>query len=160
VTSPELPAPTPEQPAAPPAATTPAAPPAEATGMQALNVLIEGTDTLPQNFVLEGLEFRFNSTELEPSTAAILDDVAASLKAHPTATIQIEGHTDSRGNPEVNRQVSTARAQAAKDYMVDQGVESDRIEAVGHGAERPVADNDTPEGRALNRRTELVLTGR
>jgi OOP family OmpA-OmpF porin len=56
--------------------------------------------------------------------------------------------------------VSTARAHAAKDYLVDQGVESDRIEAVGVGAERPVADNDTPEGRAQNRRTELVLTGR
>ena len=178
-----LPAPTTE-PAAPPAATTPAAPPAVGTepaaaplqgapvtqpmpetlqagaGMQALNVLIEGTDTLPQNFVLSGLEFRFNSTELEPSSAAILDDVATTLKAHTSATILIEGHTDSIGSPAVNTQVSTARAHAAKDYLVDQGVESDRIEAVGVGAERPVADNDTPEGRAQNRRTELVLTGR
>jgi OOP family OmpA-OmpF porin len=178
-----LPAPTPS-PAAPPAATTPAAPPAVGTepaaapqqgapvtqpmpeslqagaGMQALNVLIEGTDTLPQNFVLSGLEFRFNSTELEPSSAAILDDVATTLKAHTSATILIEGHTDSIGSPAANTQVSTARAHAAKDYLVDQGVESDRIEAVGVGAERPVADNDTPEGRAQNRRTELVLTGR
>ena len=159
-----LPAPTPSPAAAPQQGAPVTQPMPESlqagAGMQALNVLIEGTDTLPQNFVLSGLEFRFNSTELEPSSAAILDDVATTLKAHTSATILIEGHTDSIGSPAVNTQVSTARAHAAKDYLVDQGVESDRIEAVGVGAERPVADNDTPEGRAQNRRTELVLTGR
>ena len=143
----------------PPPQPPPASPQAGA-GLYALNVLIEGTDTLPQNFVLSGLEFRSSSTELEPSSAPILDDVAATLKAHPTAIIRIEGHTDATGRPEVNQRLSAGRAHAVRDYLVDQGVEGDRIEAVGLGAERPVAGNDTPEGRAQNRRTELVLTER
>ena len=162
-TSAELPAPATEPAAAPQQgapATQPLPESLQPGGMQALNVLIEGTDTLPQNFVLSGLEYRFNSAELEPSSAAILDDVAATLKAYPSTTIRVEGHTDAIGSPAVNTQVSTGRAHAVKDYLIDQGVESDRIEAVGLGAERPVADNDTPEGRAQNRRTELVLTGR
>jgi OmpA-OmpF porin, OOP family len=129
-------------------------------GLPALNAALKGTGPLPQNFLLSGLEFRSNSVELEPSSAGVLIEVATAMMAHPRATFRIEGHTDSTGTIEDNRRLSTGRARAIKDYLVNQGVDNQRIEAVGLGAERPVADNATPEGRAQNQRTELVLTGR
>jgi OmpA-OmpF porin, OOP family len=129
-------------------------------GLPALNAALKGSGPLPQNFLLSGLKFRSNSAELEPSSAGVLIEVGTAMMVHPKATIRVEGHTDSMGTIEDNRRLSAGRARAVKDYLVNQGVDPERIEAVGLGAERPVADNETPEGRAQNRRTELVITGR
>jgi OOP family OmpA-OmpF porin len=129
-------------------------------GLPALNAALKGTGPLPQNFLLSGLKFRPNSAQLEPSSAGVLIEVGTAMMAHPRATFRIEGHTDSTGTIEDNRRLSAGRANAIKDYLVNQGVDNHRIEAVGVGAERPVADNATPEGRAQNQRTELVITGR
>ena len=79
------------------------------------------------------------------------------LVAHPTARVRLEGHTDSTGTVDTNRQLSQSRAEATKRYLTEHGVDAGRIETAGLGASRPLATNDTPEGRAENRRTELVV---
>jgi OmpA-OmpF porin, OOP family len=130
------------------------------SGLVGLEAALRGGAPLPRRFVLSGLQFRSDSAEIEPSSASILDEVATSLKAHPSATMRVEGHTDATGSGEANLRLSAARANAARNYLAKQGVAASRIEARGAGADQPVASNDTPEGRAQNRRTELVLTGR
>lgn len=86
-----------------------------------------------------------------------LDEVALVLKESEGQSFVVEGHTDSRGSAEMNQELSQRRAQVVRDYLVEQGVTADRIRAVGFGKLRPVADNDTAEGRANNRRVEIVV---
>ena len=72
----------------------------------------------------------------------------------------MEGHTDATGNPDFNQTLSHSRALAVKRYLTERGVPPDRIEAVGLGSIEPIAPNDSPDGRAQNRRTELVVSQR
>lgn len=79
------------------------------------------------------------------------------LKAHPDLKLLIEGHTDNTGSAEINQSLSEKRAEAVKAYLVSTfGIDASRLEAKGFGASKPVASNDTPEGRQQNRRVELV----
>jgi outer membrane protein OmpA-like peptidoglycan-associated protein len=87
-----------------------------------------------------------------------LDKIAVIANQCPAFRITIEGHTDSEGIPERNNPLSERRAKAVSDYLVSAGVDPARISTVGYGAERPIADNATPEGRAQNRRIELNVT--
>jgi outer membrane protein OmpA-like peptidoglycan-associated protein len=125
-----------------------------------------GTDGCPSvaeikaDMVLTGVAFRSGSADLLSSSAAQLDDVAASLLAYPTATVEIQGHTDSSGSAELNRNLSMLRAEAVRNYLIGKGVDGGRLTAVGYGEDLPVADNSTREGRAANRRVELVRTDR
>jgi OmpA-OmpF porin, OOP family len=156
-TAPEAPATTPAAPEAP-------MPPAETltagNGLMAFNSALDGTDPLPRRFQLPGLLFRTDSAEIDPGSAEVLDQVGDALKAHPSAKVRVEGHTDSTGQAGANQQLATDRANATRDYLVTRGVPADRVEAAGFGAERPVAANDTAENRAENRRIELVLVER
>jgi outer membrane protein OmpA-like peptidoglycan-associated protein len=77
------------------------------------------------------------------------------LQDNPTVRIQLEGHTDNVGTATDNQKLSTARAYATVNYLVEKGVSGKRLLAKGFGATQPVADNKTEEGRAQNRRTEL-----
>jgi outer membrane protein OmpA-like peptidoglycan-associated protein len=140
----------------------PAAPsvPLNAGSVSALNQFLDGNAPVPQRFVLQDLRFSTDSAEIEPSTRQVLDDVAGVMTAHAGAKITIEGHTDNTGAADTNRQLSQARADASKRYLTEHGVNADRIETVGYGASRPIASNDTPEGRSENRRTEIVVTAR
>ena len=70
----------------------------------------------------------------------------------------IEGYTDNVGSPDFNRLLSEHRATAVRDYLIERGIESPRLVAVGRGAENPIASNNTPHGRALNRRIEFHLS--
>jgi OmpA-OmpF porin, OOP family len=115
---------------------------------------------LPKRFVLQDLKFRTDSNELEPTSRRVLDDVAGVLVRQPSAMIRVEGHTDNTGSPNTNRQLSSGRAEATKAYLVERGVAADRIDVAGLGPDQPVAANDTPEGRAKNRRTEIVVLSR
>jgi OOP family OmpA-OmpF porin len=126
----------------------------------ALGSVLDSTVAPPQRFVLQDLRFRTDSADIETGSQQVLDDVAATLISHPTAKILVEGHTDATGAPDTNRQLSQARADATKKYLTEHGVDGTRIETAGLGASRPLASNDTPEGRAENRRTELVVTAR
>ena len=87
-----------------------------------------------------------------------VNDLAQVLKAYPNSQVQLVGHTDNTGTPEANQTLSLDRANAVKGMLVAQGVGADRISTAGFGQDRPVASNDTEEGRARNRRTELNVT--
>ncbi len=102
--------------------------------------------------------FPSGKAELLPSARASLDQVAnALLHANPDATIVVEGHTDSRGSEALNLDLSTRRAQVVREYLTAHGVAPERVRAEGFGFSRPVADNKTVEGRANNRRVEIVV---
>jgi len=75
----------------------------------------------------------------------------------PELNLRVEGHTDATGSDEYNQQLSERRAASVRDFLAQQGVGMNRMVAVGYGASRPVADNQTREGRAKNRRVEIVI---
>lgn len=103
--------------------------------------------------------FQTGKSALAPATRGRLDAVAEALKksTNEAKTITIEGHTDSTGSEETNMRLSQARADAVRDYLVEQGVSAEKIKAVGRGEGQPIADNSNVEGRATNRRVELVI---
>jgi OmpA-OmpF porin, OOP family len=118
-----------------------------------------GGDT-SRRFVFEDLTFDFATPNLTPGALPTLDAVAAALKASPGAQILVEGHTDATGVPADNERLSLERASAVKNALVARGVDADSIAVAGLGQDQPIAPNDTPEGRAKNRRTEIVVTRR
>jgi OOP family OmpA-OmpF porin len=79
------------------------------------------------------------------------------LTSNPDARVAIEGHTDAQGDEASNLALSESRAEAVRDYLVSQGIAADRLETAGFGESRPIASNDTAEGRAENRRIEFRL---
>lgn len=118
----------------------------------------EEQGSVPRRFVLEGLELDTASADI--ASNAMLDEAARTLAANPSARVRIEGHTDRRGDEQQNQALSQRRAEAVKRYLVRQGVAEAQLSAVGMAARNPIADNDTPEGRARNRRVELVVVER
>jgi len=108
---------------------------------------------------LEGsVLFVTGKAELVPLAQQKLSEVAKALNdIDPSKRIVVEGHTDSRGSDADNLALSERRAKAVRDYLVTQGVAEDRITAVGRGEAQPLATNDTTEGRANNRRVEIVI---
>jgi outer membrane protein OmpA-like peptidoglycan-associated protein len=106
--------------------------------------------------VLEGVNFKTASAELETGSGAALDKVVASLKAYPNLKVEIAGHTDEEGSDSYNMALSNDRAKAVMDYLVAHGIASDRISARGYGKTQPLVPSTTPEGRAKNRRVEVL----
>lgn len=103
--------------------------------------------------------FRSGSFELLPGARERLAKVSGIVLAYPSLHVAIEGHTDSVGGDEYNQNLSEHRAEAVRDYFVQQGISSSAVEARGFGKSEPIASNDTAEGRQQNRRVELVLSG-
>lgn len=102
--------------------------------------------------------FASGKSDLLPSAQAKLSEVADALtKEDPESKIVVEGHTDSQGGASYNQDLSQRRAQAVRDYLVTRGMASDRVTSEGFGLTRPIADNASPEGRANNRRVEIVV---
>jgi outer membrane protein OmpA-like peptidoglycan-associated protein len=101
--------------------------------------------------------FDSGSATLQPGARDKLAEVAGILRRYPRTVIQITGHTDSRGAEEMNRDLSLRRAGAVADQLIADGVSSARIATRGEGEARPVANNETLEGRQLNRRVDLVI---
>lgn len=99
--------------------------------------------------------FNTGSDELKKSSYKTLNDIALSLKNFPTVTLQILGYTDNVGTADMNKTLSSKRAQAVVNYLTSQGIEAVRLEAQGLGLEDPVSNNNTAEGRSLNRRVEF-----
>jgi outer membrane protein OmpA-like peptidoglycan-associated protein len=108
--------------------------------------------------VLRGVNFEFDKARLTPNAQSILDGVAAELKAYPEIQVELSGHTDALGSDAYNQRLSERRAASVKAYLVEAGIDGSRMTTVGHGESQPVADNQTEEGRELNRRTELKVT--
>jgi outer membrane protein OmpA-like peptidoglycan-associated protein len=87
-----------------------------------------------------------------------LTNMAATLRRYPSSFVDVIGHTDSTGSAEYNQRLSERRAQAVADVLLARGVKSERVVAYGYGLTKPVATNDTAEGRAANRRVEIKIT--
>ena len=108
--------------------------------------------------VAEKIYFEKGKAVLKPESKKVLDKVAALLLRNPQIRlVRIEGHTDSTGNPKRNLILSQRRAEAVMRYLISKGVSPSRLQAVGYGDTRPIAPNDTPEGRAKNRRVEFII---
>jgi OmpA-OmpF porin, OOP family len=102
------------------------------------------------------VHFDFNKAKIRPGDAAILDEAANELKAHPKVQVDVNGYCDSIGSAPYNLKLSERRAQAVTTYLVEAGISSGRLIRHGYGKTDFVATNDTEEGRAQNRRVELV----
>ena len=108
--------------------------------------------------MFDHLNFVSGSTELTSDSDKTVNDLAQVLKAYPSAQVQLTGHTDNTGNPQGNQALSVARANAVKAMLVNDGIAENRMSTQGFGQDRPVASNDTEQGRAQNRRIELTVT--
>lgn len=113
-----------------------------------------GTD-VKKKFVLRGVNFDTDKSTIRPDARVILDEAVSTLKAEGEVSIVVEGHTDSRASDTYNEALSERRAQAVADYLESRGIAKSRIQTEGFGESKPVATNDTAEGRAQNRRVEL-----
>ena len=102
--------------------------------------------------------FDAGKASLKPSATTAIDRLAQLLGVYPERSVRIEGHTDSLGDAAANQQLSERRAAAVRDALLARGIAAARVEAVGYGATRPIADNRSESGRQKNRRIEIVLS--
>ena len=119
-----------------------------------------GSAILRQGVIIITEEVRFNvgSAVIVAESYEVLNDVATLLRDYPEIElIRVEGHTDSVGNRDNNLRLSEERARSVRVYLVEQGIDANRITSIGYGQERPVGDNSTREGRAENRRVEFNI---
>jgi OOP family OmpA-OmpF porin len=108
-------------------------------------------------WVVKGLQFAHDSSRIDAKGEAALDEVAGVLKKNPELRVQLDGHTDSDGSDAYNQGLSQRRADAARSYLAGHGIEGNRVSARGFGESQPATDNDTAEGKATNRRTEVEV---
>jgi outer membrane protein OmpA-like peptidoglycan-associated protein len=136
---------------------------AEAKAKQAMDALAAASVPVkeePRGLVITlsgSVLFASGKATLLPSAQTRLDEVADALRAEANHKIVVEGHTDATGSDTTNQDLSRRRAEAVRAYLITRGVEASAIEAVGLGSSRPVADNTSPEGRANNRRVEIIV---
>ena len=108
--------------------------------------------------ITEKVMFDTAKATIKPESHELLNDVADVIKENPRIKkVRIEGHTDSDGTNAYNKKLSDDRAASVKAFLVEAGVEEDRLESVGYGEEKPIADNDTEEGKYKNRRVEFNI---
>ena len=144
-----------EKPVQPPVAAAPAprpivvapAPPPPPAAPEAGTMLVS----------LEGTNFDFDKATLRPAAMAKLDHAKEVMTNHAGIKVNVEGHTDSVGSDAYNEKLSDRRAKSVVDYLVGSGIDASRLMPTGYGEGRPVATNDTAEGRAQNRRVDLVV---
>lgn len=123
-----------------------------------LEKALSAEEAAAKTLLLNHVNFETGSANLSKLSVYQLDNLADALNKYPNMAIEISGHTDNTGDPESNQQLSEQRAQKVKSYLVDKGIAEGRLTAVGYGSSRPVAGNDTEEGREQNRRTEFRIT--
>jgi len=117
---------------------------------------VEVTDTNIK--ISEKIQFALGSAEIKEESFALCDEIAAVIKDHPNITkVQVEGHTDSTGSAGINRKLSLSRAKSVVAYLVGKGIDKKRLVAKGFGPDKPIADNETEEGRETNRRVEFNI---
>jgi len=111
-----------------------------------------------KNVALRNLFFETDKSSLSEESVIELGNVIKLLQDNPTMCIEIEGHTDNTGSKAHNQRLSEARAKSVVDYLINNGIAPERLTSKGYGFSKPIAPNNTPEGRAENRRTELLVT--
>ena len=129
---------------------------AGSAGSQMLG-FIKGGGSDEGRFRFNNLNFASGSAIIDGETGVEVDNLSAILKAYPDVKVKVEGYTDSQGDPTNNQTLSLQRAEAVKTRLVAQGIDVMRISTEGFGAANPIGDNATPEGRAENRRIEVVI---
>jgi OmpA-OmpF porin, OOP family len=119
-------------------------------------------DTIAQLLDTQQITFEPGSANLTSEGNAVLDEIASALQSalagRPDLKVEIQGHTDSQGNNQLNQELSQERADAVLAHLIRKGLPADNFTAVGYGETRPIASNDTEEGRAANRRVEFKIT--
>ena len=128
--------------------------------LKQLNQVLETRDT-PRGLVVNMPDVLFDSGQytLKPAARERLARISGIVLAYPELRLEVEGHTDSIGGDEFNQRLSEKRSASVRDYLVDSGVSMNNIIARGFGKTQPVADNGTSEGRKLNRRVEMIVSG-
>ncbi|MDQ2720094.1 MAG: OmpA family protein [Bacteroidota bacterium] len=111
----------------------------------------------PKTFVLDNVEFDFGKSTLRPQSYQSLDDLVDYLKRKPNERIEIGGHTDNVGTDAKNLVLSLERAKSIVSYLIAKGIDNSRLVAKGYGADEPIEENNTEEGRQKNRRTEVKI---
>jgi outer membrane protein OmpA-like peptidoglycan-associated protein len=109
------------------------------------------------NIILKNIFFDYNKYDLRPQSKIELENIYSILTAYPSMVIEISGHTDSFGSDAYNQTLSEKRAQAVVDYLINKGIDKNRLVAKGFGKTKNIATNETEEGRQLNRRTEFKI---
>jgi len=104
-----------------------------------------------------GITFDTGQAAIKPQFYPILDDIGGTLSQYESTIVHIAGHTDSTGAADYNQQLSVNRARSVRDYLIGQGIVSERIHTTGYGETVPIASNETAAGRAQNRRVEIRL---
>jgi len=150
-----VPEPTPAPTAVPATPVPPTAVPATPEPVEVAPSLVEVVAGLQTG----GVEFEDGTAVLTSQDMAFLDDVAAQLEGQTGGPVGVQAHTDNVGDPDVNLLLSQDRAEAVATYLIDRGVDASLLEPRGFGASAPIADNDTEQGRADNRRVEFVVEG-
>lgn len=120
-----------------------------------VDVVREG-DTIRLN-APDAITFDVNRADVKPQFRPVLDQIANSIRQYPGTVVRVEGHTDSTGSAAYNQTLSENRAKSVSSYLIGRGVEVNRIQAMGYGFSRPIADNSTAAGRAMNRRVEVLI---
>lgn len=115
---------------------------------------------IPDVVVLDGVNFAFGKSELTDESSIKLDEVAATLQKNPELVVEVAGYTDDRGPRQFNEALSQQRADSVVRYLIENGVASSNLQAKGYGPANPIADNNTKEGRAQNRRVEMHILSR
>ncbi|MBU1901349.1 OmpA family protein, partial [Patescibacteria group bacterium] len=108
-------------------------------------------------YKLNDIYFATNSTELTAESKFVIDGFIDFLIKNKTVNVSIHGHTDDVGSEDDNQGLSEGRAKSVYEYLITKGIKANRLSYKGYGESKPVATNDTAEGRATNRRTEFVV---
>ena len=132
-------------------------PPADDSIRQSSRIIYLKKIQAGEKVVLQNIFFEFAKATLKPESYPSLDRVVKFMQDNPDIKVEIDGHTDNIGSDAVNMKLSRARAQAVVNYITSKGIDPRRLVAKGFGESRPVASNDTPEGRAQNRRVEFKI---
>ena len=128
--------------------------------LKQLNQVLETRDT-PRGLVVNMPDVLFDSGQftLKPAARERLARISGIVLAYPELKLEVEGHTDSIGTDDFNQKLSEKRADSVRDYLTNSGISADSVVARGYGKTQPIADNGTVEGRKLNRRVEMVVSG-
>ncbi|HVJ16585.1 MAG TPA: OmpA family protein [Polyangiaceae bacterium] len=108
--------------------------------------------------ITQQIHFEFNKDKIRPESFPVLDAVVEVLQKNPEIKIEVQGHTDNKGNAKYNKDLSNRRSASVRKYLVSHGIAPERLTSLGYGFDRPLVDNSTEQNRALNRRVQFVRT--
>jgi OOP family OmpA-OmpF porin len=126
----------------------------EPLGCPVKNALVVVTDCEVK--ITQQIHFEFNKDKIRPESFPVLDAVVEVLDKNPKITLEVQGHTDNKGAPAYNKDLSNRRAHSVMKYLIAHGVTIERLTAVGYGMDRPIVDNSSEQNRALNRRVQFI----